>query len=316
MNSKIVVGIDVSKKYLDIAKGSRDPSPAHVEYNDEQARKIVDQMQEWEPKLIVLEPTGGLERPLMAALLEAGQSVACVQPRRVRYFAKSIGVLAKTDKLDARLLAHFGESTNPSPTKLPTAQQQRLAALLTRRSQLVAMRTSERNHLATGSGEVQASIQEHLTYLNAQIKQGEEEIGDLLEDAPEMRKQREILESVPGVGQITAFTLLGYLPELGQINRKQIAALVGVAPFNKDSGTRRGKRTIYGGRARVRTVLYMATLSATRFNPTIKRFYQRLVDAGKPRKLALVAAMRKLLTILNAMMRTMQPWQFSVHTSP
>jgi len=314
---KVVVGVDVSKKYLDIAIGSKDPEPAHVEYTEEQVAKIVAELQEKQPELVVLEPTGGLEKRLMTALVEAGLPVARVQPKRIRYFAKSIGLLAKSDRLDARLLARFGESTHPEPTTLPTEEQQELATLLTRRSQLVDMRTAERNHLASASELVKESVQEHLKYLNTQIEQVEQEIDNLLDKTTQMKEQREVLESAPGVGKITAFTLLGYLPELGQLNRKQIAALVGVAPFNKDSGSRRGKRVIYGGRARVRTVLYMATLSAIRFNPTIKRFYQRLIDAGKPRKLAIVAAMRKLLTILNAMLRSMQPWmQPAVHTSP
>jgi transposase len=312
----LVVGIDVSKKYLDIALGSKDPEPAHVKYNEEQVDVLVKQMLEVQPELIVLEPTGGLERPLLTALLGAGLPVACVQPKRIRYFAKSIGVLAKSDRLDARVLARFGESVQPAPTQLPTEQEQRLAALLTRRSQLIKMRTAERSHLATAVEEIQPMIETSLAWLEDQIEQIEQQIDDLLDSSTRMKQQRDILESVPGVGKITVATLLGSLPELGRLNRKQIAALVGVAPFNEDSGSRKGRRKIYGGRAKVRQVLYMATLAAIRSNPVLKRFYQRLIEAGKLRKVAVVAAMRKLLTILNAMVRSMQPWQPAAHTSP
>lgn len=314
--NSIVIGIDISKHFLEIAMGSTDPKPAHIRYNDRQVNELVEQLRELRPRLIVLEPTGGLERSLMMTLLGAGLPVACIQPKRIRYFAKSIGVLAKSDRLDARVLARFGEVIQPEPTQLPTEQEQHLAALLTRRSQLIKMRTAERNHLATAVEEIRPMIETSLAWLEEQIAQIERQIDDLLDSSTDLKKQRDVLESVPGVGKITVATLLGNLPELGRLNRKQIAALVGVAPFNKDSGTHRGKRQIYGGRAKVRQVLYMATLSAIRSNPVIKQFYQRLIKAGKLRKVAIVAAMRKLLTILNAMLRSMQTWQPAVHASP
>ncbi len=318
MNSdNLVIGIDVSKKYLDIAFGPQDKTPEHLEYTEQGVADLVTRLRQTQPAMIVLESTGGLEKPLMIALLQAGLPVARIQPQRIRYFAKSLGLLAKTDQLDARVLAHYGEAAHPKPTPLPTERQQWFAGLVARRTQLIEMRVSEQNRLPTTPKPLQSSIQEHLDYLQAEIARIEKEIDDFIDQTPEMQEKRDIIKSVPGVGNVTASVLLARLPELGHLNRKQIAALVGLAPFNKDSGGRKGKRAIYGGRADVRSVLYMAALSATRFNPVIKSFYQRLVEAGKHHKVALVAAMRKLLTILNAMLRNKQPWTPPAHhTSP
>lgn len=313
----LVIGVDVSKKYLDVAFGSQDKKPAHLKYTDAAVASLVERLQEARPRLVVLESTGGLEKRLMVALSQANLPVARIQPGRVRHFAKSLGILAKTDRLDARVLARYGETVHPRPTPLPTEQEQLLAGLIARRTQLIDMRVAEQNRLSTAPEAVRSSIQEHLEYLEAEIARIEAEIEGLIERTPEMEEKETLLESVPGVGPVTTSILLARLPELGHLNRKQIAALVGLAPFNRDSGGRKGKRSIHGGRKDVRSVLYMATLSALRWNPVIKAFYQRLVDAGKPRKVALTAAMRKLLTILNAMARDKQPWKPPAHhTSP
>lgn len=313
----LVIGIDVSKQYLDVAFGSQDKATVRLEYTEQKVRELVQHCQQQSPSLIVLESTGGLERPLMTAMLQAGLPVARIQPQRIRYFAKSLGILAKTDRLDAQVLVRYGETARPQPTALPTEQQQQLAGLVARRQQLIEMRVSEENRLSTMPKDVQTNIQEHLDYLHTAIEQIETEIDELIADAPDMREKRDLMVAVPGVGPVTTSVLLARLPELGQLNRKQIVALVGLAPFNKDSGGKSGKRTIYGGRKDVRQALYMATLSATRFNPVIKAFYRRLIDAGKPFKVALVAAMRKLLTILNAILRSRQPWKQPAHqTSP
>ncbi len=316
-NDKLVIGVDVSKKYLDVAFGSQDKSPEHLEYTDKAVADLVERLQQLQPAMIVLESTGGFEKPLMVALFQAGLPVARIQPQRIRYFAKSLGLLAKTDQLDARVLAHYGEAVHPSATPLPTERQQWLAGLVARRTQLIEMRVSEQNRLSTTPKSARSSIQEHLAYLQAEIARIEAEIDDFIDQTPQMQEKRDIITSVPGVSNVTAAVLLARMPELGHLNRKQIAALAGLAPYNKDSGGRKGRRAIYGGRADVRKVLYMAALSAARFNPVIRAFYQRLVKAGKQPKVALVAVMRKLLTILNAMVRDRQPWTPPAHhTSP
>lgn len=310
----LVVGIDVSKRALDIAFGSQDSAPITMDYSDTQIARLVDRLRRVAPSLIVLESTGGLELPVMNALLAAQLPVARVQPGRVRSFAKSIGLLAKTDRLDARLLAHYGEATRPRPVKPPDEHRQTLSALLSRRNQLMEMRVAEQNRLETASGAIRPSIEAHLTWLEEEIDHIEAEIARLTEQTSTLNVTYKILVSVPGVGPITACSLMARLPELGQLNRKQIAALVGLAPYNRESGSKKGKRAIYGGRAEVRHVLYMATLAAIRCNPVIREFYQRLIRAGKPAKVAIVACMRKLLTILNAMVASGQPWRYAAYT--
>jgi transposase len=235
--------------------------------------------------------------------------VVITNPRRVRAFARSTGRLAKTDKLDAKVLAHFGFAIRPEPRALPGEDEERLTGLLTRRRQILNMLTVEKNRLQTVCTEMQADIIEHILWLEAKLAKLDETIGEFIENAPEWKEKDAILQSVPGVGSVTSCTLLAMLPELGKLNRQQIAALVGVAPVNKDSGRRQAKRRVYGGRAAVRSVLYMATLSARKFNPIIREFYERLINQGKEKKVALTACMRKLLVILNAMMRTNQSWQ-------
>jgi transposase len=258
--------------------------------------------------LVVLEATGGYEVAVTAALGTAGVPVAVVNPRQVREFARGIGQLAKTDALDAAVLARFAEVVHPTPRPLPEAQAQELSALLTRRRQLLAMLIAERQRLATALLAVRPHISRHIRFLEAELADLDRQLRDAVQASPLWREQEDLLRSTPGIGPTTALALLAEVPELGQLTRKKIAALVGVAPFPCDSGKLRGRRIIWGGRARVRTALYMATLVATRHNPLIRAFYQRLCAAGKPKKVALVACMRKLLTILNAMVRHHTPW--------
>jgi transposase len=301
------VGIDVAKAQLDIAlrpSGERWAVP-----NDAGGvGTLVEQLQALQPTLIVLEATGGLERAATAALATAGLPVVVVNPRQARDFARATGQLAKTDALDARALAHFADVIRPTPRPLPDAQTQELRALLGRRQQLVVMRTAEQNRLAGTCGRIQTDIEAHITWLNERLATLDDALETLLRASPLWRENDDLLQSTPGIGPVCARTLLLELPELGTLTRQQIAALVGVAPLNCDSGTLRGRRMIWGGRAHVRTVLYMGTLVATRYNPRIKAFYERLLAAGKVKKVALTACMRKLLTMLNAMLKHRTPW--------
>lgn len=301
------IGIDVSQQQLDIAirpGGEQWTSP-----NDEAgiAATLV-RLASQQPALIVLESTGGLEMPLAWSLALAGYAVAIVNPRQVRDFAKSTGKLAKTDRLDARILAHFAEAVRPEVRSLGNEQARQLAALVTRRRQVVEMLVAEKNRLKVTHASMQERLRKHITYLQAELNELDDQLGRLIRESPLWRAKDELLRSVPGVGGVTSSTLLASLPELGHLDRKKIAALVGVAPFNRDSGQWHGARSVWGGRADVRSVLYMATLSATRFNPVIKAFYEHLLKAGKEQKVALTACMRKLLVILNAILRTSKPW--------
>jgi transposase len=302
------VGIDVAKAQLDIAvrpSGERWAVP-----NDaDGVVTLVERLQALHPTLIVLEATGGLERIATAALATAGLPVVIVNPRQARDFARATGQLAKTDALDARALAHFADVIRPTPRPLPDTQTQELRALLSRRQQLIGMRTAEQNRLAGTSERLTQDIEAHIAWLNVRIATLDADLETMLRASPLWRENDDLLQSVPGIGPVCARTLLLELPELGTLTRQQIAALVGVAPLNCDSGTLRGRRTIWGGRAHVRTVLYMGTLVATRFNPQIKVFYQRLLAAGKLKKVALTACMHKLVTILNAMLKHRTSWQ-------
>jgi len=302
------VGIDVAKAQLDIAirpTGERWTVP-----NDASGvATLVDRVQTLQPTLIVLEATGGLERLVTSALATAGLPVVVVNPRQVRDFARATGQLAKTDALDARALAHFADAIRPKPRTVPDAQTQELRTLLGRRQQLVAMRTMEQNRLAGTSGRLQTDIAAHITWLNARLATLDDDLDTVLRSSPLWRENDDLLRSAPGIGPVCARTLLLELPELGTLTRQKIATLVGVAPLNCDSGTLRGRRMIWGGRARVRTVLSMATLVATRYNPRIKAFYERLLAAGKVKKVALTACMHKFLTILNAMLKHRKSWQ-------
>jgi transposase len=302
------VGIDVSKRQLDVAIGQTGAEWSSS--NDKQGiGPTVTRLQSLQPTLIVVEATGGFELPLITALYEARLPFARVHPGRVRDFARSIGLLAKTDRLDARLLARFAEGVKPPVTHLPGPEEQQLSALMTRRRQVVEMLTAERNRLATAAAATQERIRQHILWLEEELAALNQEIDEFIQQLPIFRHKQEILTSTPGIGSITSAIILAELPELGLFSRQKIAALVGIAPFNKDSGGKKGKRRIKGGRNSIRIVLYMATLSAIRYNPLIRAFYQQLCGRGKEKKVAIVACMRKLLTILNAMMRENQPWR-------
>jgi transposase len=310
ITSPVYIGIDVAQAHLDIAvrpsgEQWRNPTtePALVD--------LVARLQSLAPALIVLEATGGLEVPAVAALAAAGLPVAVVNPRPVRDFAKSIGQLAKTDALDARVLARFAEAVRPAPRPLPAADTQALAALLARRRQVVAMLTAEQQRLGRARGPMWERIQAHITWLQQELGEVDGALRRLVEASPLWREHEDLRRSAPGIGPVVAITLLAELPELGTLGRKQIAALVGVAPLTRDSGTLRGKRLVWGGRGRVRAVRSMAALVAARHNPVIKAFYARFLAAGKPKKVALTACMHKLLTILNAMLQHRTPWRQS-----
>jgi transposase len=306
--SEIFVGIDVSKVRLDVAL---QPSLTtwQVENSDAGIAQLVGRLHELQPTLIVLEATGGFELVLVAELTAAKLPVVVTNPRQVRNFARATGKLAKTDKLDAQVLAHFAATLRPPPRPLPTAQEEQLTALLTRRRQIVDMLTVEKNRLQTVRPTMRSDIEEHIAWLEAKLTKLDEDIDQFIQATPLWKAKDELLQSAPGIGRITASTLLAMLPELGTLNRQEIAALVGLAPVNKDSGKKRGKRRIFGGRAPVRSVLFMATMSAKKFNPVIKSFYEHLLAQGKEKKVALTACMRKLLVILNAMVRSNQPWR-------
>ena len=304
----VVVGIDVSKVRLDVAV--RPSGELHsVPYDADGLTTMVTQLSQIQPTRIVVEATGGMERPLVRALVAAALPVIVVNPRQVRDFAKATGQLAKTDALDAQVLARFAEVIQPPLRVIPDVQTQELAALLARRRQVLTMQRAEKNRLALAPARVRKRIEVHLRWLRAELARLDEDLDDMIQQSPVWRAREDLLQSVPGIGPVMSRTVLAELPELGLLNHKQIAALVGVAPFNRDSGRLRGHRTIWGGRAPVRTALYMAALVATRWNPVIRQFYQRLRAAGKAPKVALVAAMRKLLTILNAMVHAGTPWQ-------
>jgi transposase len=256
-----------------------------------------------------MEATGGLEMPLAAALAVAGLPVAVINPRQTRRFAEATGQLAKTDTLDAQILAHFAEAIHPPPRALPDGQTQELSALLARRRQLIEMLTAEKNRRHSAIAQVQPRLEAHIAWLEQELADLDHDLNQAVQDSPIWREKDELLRSVPGVGAVLARTLLFDLPELGCLSDSQIGKLVGVVPLNRDSGQQKGKRRIWGGRAVVRTALYMATLSAIRCNPVIKAFYERLVKAGKPKKVALTACMHKLLTILNAILRNHTPWR-------
>jgi transposase len=306
--AEIFVGIDVSKSWLDMAV--HEQSAAWRFSNDPEGWvKLVKHLKKLQPTLVVLEATGGFEMLVTAELHHAGLPVVVMNAKRVRDFARATGRLAKTDKLDARVIAHFAAAVRPELRASAGEAEEQLAALLTRRRQLIDMQTVEKNRLVTVRAKMQSNIEAHLQWLAQTLSQLEAEIEAFIRHSPTWRANDALLQSAPGVGAVTSMTLLAMLPELGQLNRQAIAALVGVAPMNKDSGKKQGRRRIFGGRASVRRVLYMAALSATRFNPVIKAFYAVLVKRGKEKKVALTACMRKLLVILNAMMRTRQPWR-------
>ncbi|HYL56811.1 MAG TPA: IS110 family transposase [Gemmatimonadales bacterium] len=307
MTSATFVGVDVAKERLDVAVR---PSGEHwsVSNDDAGVAALVARLAPLAPALIICEATGGFERAAIAALAAGRLPVVVANPRQVRDFARASGQLAKTDQLDAGILALFAERVRPTPRPLPDAAVQLLDAVLTRRRQLLEMLTAEKNRLGFAPKPVHRGIQAHIRWLERQLDDVTKELAALIEASPVWRAKDDLLQSVPGVGPILSCTLLGELPELGTVSDKQIAALAGVAPLARDSGTLRGKRMVWGGRASIRTALFMAAMCARRWNPVIKVFYERLIAAGKPKKVALIACARKLLTILNTMVRNNTRW--------
>lgn len=304
----IYVGIDVSKAHLDVALR---PADDRWEFSNDDTgvRQLVAGLKTLEPTMVLLEASGGLELSLVSALATEELPVVVVNPRQVRDFARATGKLAKTDALDAAVLAHFAEAVRPPVRSLRDAETQALNSLATRRSQVITMLVSEKNRLSSATVAVRPRIEAHIAWLEQELDNLDRELRQTIRNSAVWRDKDDLLRTVPGVGEQLSVTLLAYLPELGTLDRRQIAALVGVAPFNRDSGTLRGKRTVWGGRARVRAALYMGALVASRFNPVIREFYQRLLAAGKPKKVALTACMRKLLVILNSMLKHGSPWR-------
>jgi transposase len=316
------VGIDVSKDRLDVAVGREGASYERFQVSRDEGglSELVTRLTEKKPiELIVLEATGGLERDVAAALAVAKLSVAVVNPRNVRDFARALGKLAKTDVIDASILARFAEAVRPAAQPAPDALSQQLELLVTRRKQLIQMVVGEKNRRAgmlvqrsvSGSATLIKSLNTHIEWLEARITELEADIDDTIKKSPIWRENDDLLQSVKGVGPATSRMLIACLPELGTLSGKKIAALVGLAPYNNDSGHRKGQRSIWGGRSDVRSALYMAALTASRFNPPLRAFYARLIGAGKRKKVALTAVMRKLLIALNAILRDRKPWALS-----
>lgn len=303
----VFVGIDVAKDHLDICV-----LPVkklwRIEYTDSAVDAAVTQLAALKPQIIVLEATGGYETTIVAALAHEGLPVCINNPRQIRDFAKATGLLAKTDSLDAYAIARFAQAVKPAAQALPSEDEKRLKAIIARRRQIVVMLVSEKNRLQQANPAVVKSIKAVIAFLQKQLDGINDELKTFIHASPIWREKEEILRSVAGIGPIVSMTLLAELPELGTINRSAIGALGGVAPFNRDSGTMRGKRTVWGGRGAVRSALYMATITAIRINPVIKTFYLRLKAAGKVSKVAIVACMRKLLVILNSMIRHKTMW--------
>ena len=302
------VGIDVAKAFLDVAMRPEDES-FRVRNDEEGIPSLVVRLRTVAPQSICLEASGGLETALVCALLEADLPVVVVNPRQVREFARATGRLAKTDSIDAGVLAQFAEAIKPEARPLPDEATRDLSALVARRRQLIEMITAEKNRLRLASKRVRRDIERHLRLLELSLREIDKELDDFIKSTPSWRDRDNLLKSAPGVGPVLSSTLIAGLPELGKLNRKEIAALVGVAPMNRDSGQFRGRRKVWGGRADIRQALYMSALSATRHNPAIRDFYNRQITAGKPKKVALVACMRKLLTILNTMAHTSSAWK-------
>lgn len=309
---EIYVGIDVSKQQLDMAIKGSDTTWQHG--NDEPGiLEVVNQLLTLDPVLVVIEASGGWEMTLVAELAYASLPVSVVNPTRVRNFARAAGTWAKTDKLDAMMIARFAEAIRPEVRPLRDEKERYLAALITRRRQTIYILTAEKNRRSTTYGRISKRLEGHIAWLEEELSSLDKEIKRFIQTSPVWVKNEALLKSVPGVGPVTSFTLLAELPELGTLSRQKIAALVGIAPFNKDSGPRRGKRRIFGGRAGVRSALYMAALVSSRANPIIREFYERLLERGKEKKVALTACMRKLLVILNAIVRDQKPWNPPTH---
>jgi transposase len=306
--NEVWVGVDVSKQRLDVAVRPGDESWSQ-QNSQAGIKTLTRRLKKLSPQRIVLEATGGYEYELALRLSKAGLPVAVVNPRQVRDFARAVGKLAKTDPIDAKILSHFAEAVKPTCRPVKDPKLDELDQLVTRHRQLVEMIVAERNRRMSLRGDAQNDIDVTIRFLQGRLKQVDERLKMLIDKDPEWNRRAELLNTVPGVGPVLISSLIAELPELGTINRKQIASLVGVAPFNNDSGKSRGRRHIWGGRAHLRALLYMAIIAGLRFNPTIRAFYQHLRQAGKPAKVALVACMRKLLTQLNAMAKASQTWE-------
>ena len=306
----VYVGVDVAKEWLDVAvRGGAAPHGWRVANDAAGVARLVEQLRRLGPALVVLEGTGGRERGALGALAVGGVPVVAVNPRQARDFARATGKLAKTDRIDAAALAHFAEAVRPVPRPLPDAQAEERRDLVVRRRQLLEIRTAERNRLERAGAAVRPDIAEHLAWLARRVRDAEARIDRLIRQSPVWRTREDLLRSVPGVGRTLAAALLVDVPELGAVPHKPLAALLGVAPHSRDSGRRVGKRAVAGGRARVRAVLSMATLTAVRCNPDVRALYRRLLAAGKAKKVALVACMHQLLLTLNAPLRDQRPWQ-------
>jgi len=314
MSETVCVGIDVSKDKLDVAD-SRSRKVKQYPNDDKGIARLVEQMQKLSPECIVVEATGGYETTMLVAMAEVKLPVALMNPRQIRDYAKSKGILAKTDAIDALVLAEYADKERPEVRPLPDCDLRELRALMVRREQLSAMLQMERTRLHQATGRARDSIEDLIEHLDHQIRELDDELDDLIRRSPIWQEKCELLKSVPGVGQRLASTLIAFMPELGDMNRKQVAALVGVAPFNCDSGKHRGERHIWGGRKRVRDTLYMATISAIRHNPHIRQFSERLSDNKKEGKVRVVACMRKLVTMLNAMCATNTHYQHPTATT-
>lgn len=313
-DSQNFIGIDVSKRTLEVAMHESDYR-YRCPNQESHFGQLISELLALQPALIVLEATGGLEIPVTTALHAAGLPVVVVNPRQVRDFAKALGHLAKTDRLDARVLAHFAAAIKPPLRPVKSTADLELDALLARRCQLVEMLTAEKNRRAAApTATVRREVDAHIEWLQQRLDSIDSQLKLQIQSSAVWRVKDDLLQSAPGIGPVVSLSLLAELPELGTLNRQQAAKLVGVAPLNCDSGEYRGTRHIYGGRARVRSALYMAALTATRCNPVIKQFYERLIAKHKPFKVAIVACMRKLLTILNMMLKTQTPWRL-VHQS-
>ena len=309
MNFEHFIGVDVAKAKLDIAMGTNGPVRT-IANEIEAINAMIAELPDPQSALIVVEATGGYEKRLVVELVEAGHIVSVVNPRQVRDFAKALGILAKTDKIDAKVIARFGQQVRPRAHVKAHQKQDELDQLVTRRRQLIGLRTSEKNRQQQADSRVvKKSIVRTLDLLRKDIRWIDEEIRKLVQSDDQWKDRSELLETTPGVGEVTSTTLIAELPELGDLNRKQISALVGVAPFNCESGAMRGRRMIFGGRKSVRKVLYMAAMTAMQFNPKIKAFAQRLKTKGKPHKVVATACMRKLLVILNTMVKENKPWE-------
>ena len=303
----VYVGVDVAKNTLDVAI-SNGVEVRQFPNDHKGINQTVEYIKGLEPAGVILEATGRLEMPLAAALQAERLPVVIINPRQVRDFARAVGALAKTDAIDARILAQFGARVTPQIRPLPNKKVRELGGLITRRRQLIEILTAERNRLSIADEGVRPGIEDHIHWLEEALSDINADLDRRIKNSPSWREKDELLKSVPGVGRVVASTLLIELPELGCLNRRQIASLVGVAPLNRDSGAMRGKRTVWGGRAKLRAALYMAALVATKYNPIISAFYQHLLEGGKTKKVALVACMRKLIVILNAMVKSMTPW--------